>query len=139
MKGRPIIFTLGGPLLFALLLGLVAVTMKKRRSTGSETAMVDSPDHGPGVDGDGDANTPSSSSWRSRGSVGSARSIGSVGSFCSIGSIGSSFSIGSIGSSCSIASIASFASIGSIASIGSVGSFAGRFSRFSVPAKRAIL
>jgi hypothetical protein len=139
MKNRSIIFTLGGPLLFALVLGLVAVTMKKRRSSGSETANVNSPDHGPGDEGEGDANTPSSSSWRSIGSVGSARSIGSVGSFCSIGSIGSSFSIGSIGSSCSIASIGSFASIGSIASVGSIGSFAGRFSRFSVLAKRGTL
>lgn len=62
------------------------------------------------------------SSWRSRGSKGSARSIGSIGSFCSIGSIGSSFSIGSIGSFCSIGSIGSAFSIGSIGAVASVAS-----------------
>jgi hypothetical protein len=129
MKNRSLNSALGASLLLASCVGLVVLILKKRRSCGAVTDNVDLPNLGPS--GDCEANAPSSSSWRSKGSVGSARSIGSIGSFCSIGSIASSFSIGSIASSCSIGSIGSFACICSVASIGSIGSFAGHFSRFS--------
>jgi hypothetical protein len=103
------------------------VVFKMVRRSKSESVRVHAHDTHttePVTDVGDDPATPDSSSWHSRGSLGSARSIGSIGSFWSVGSIGSSFSIGSIGSSCSIGSIGSFASVGSILSVGSVGSFA---------------